>query len=135
MGEEKRQGLINSGELLGVELILDIHNCNIERFGKENLEKFVYNLCNHIGMDAVQIHTWEYLEDSNKRTEDFLHLKGHSVVLFLKTSNITLHSFDNLGKISLNIYSCKDFDEKLAEEFCLDYFQGEVKQSHFMLRY
>lgn len=135
MERTKRQKMIDSGEILGVELILDLYNCNTDKFNKESLEKFMYDLCEHIDMNAVQVHTWEYLEDNEKTIEDFEHLKGYSIVLFLKTSNITLHNFDNLGKVSLNIYSCKDFDEQKAKQFCKAYFSAQIRQAYCILRF
>lgn len=129
------QDKINSGEILGKELILDLRNCDLKDFDKFKVEKFTQDLCDFINMTSVEVHTWEYLEDPNRDLESMHHLKGYSTVLFLMTSNITVHTFDNLGKVSLNIYSCKDYDEKSAEEFCKDYFRGEVVQAVTVLRY
>lgn len=130
------QKKINSGELLGKELILDLCDCNLEGFDKPKVEKFAQDLCDFIDMDSVEVHTWEYVEqDPDKTPEDFAHLKGHSTVLFLKTSNITIHTFDNLNKVSLNIYSCKDFNSEEAERFCCEYFGGKSLQAVTILRY
>lgn len=131
----ERQKKINSGEILGVELILDLHNCDSNKFNNKTLNKFLKDLVKHVDMTATKLFTWEYLEDNTKSDENFFHLKGYSKVQFLVTSNITLHSFDNLKKMSLNIYSCKDFNEESATEFCKNYFNAEVKQSKTLLRY
>ena len=130
------QDKINSGEILGKELILDLHNCNLKDFNKDRVEKFTQDLCDFIDMTSVEIHTWEYtVQDPDKTPEEFEHLKGCSTVLFLKTSNITIHTFDNLNRVSLNIYSCKNYDEKMAEEYCRNYFNAKVKQAVTILRY
>ena len=129
------QGRINSGEILGKELIIDLYNCDTDLFTRSTLESFLKGLVAHIDMTATELHCWEYLEDPDRDPEEFYHLKGLSFVQFLVTSNITLHSFDNLGKLSLNIYSCKDYDEKSAEEFCRDFFSAVVRQAVVVIRY
>ena len=129
------QDRINSGEILGKELILDLYNCDTSLFTRESLETFLKSLVVHIDMTATELSCWEYLEDPDRDPEEFYHLKGYSFVQFLVTSNITLHSFDNIGKLSLNIYSCKDYDEKSAEEFCRDFFNAVVRQAVTVIRY
>jgi S-adenosylmethionine/arginine decarboxylase-like enzyme len=90
-------------------------------------------------MIPVQRHTWEYLEDPSK--EDFKHYEGHSicqfsVCQFILTSDIILHSWINSGRISLNIFSCKDYDEHKAEEFSAGWFDSKkVRQSITIIRY
>ena len=129
------QDRINSGEILGKELILDLYNCDTSKFSKDSLATFLKDLCISIDMTATEQFCWEYLDDPDRDPESMYHLAGYSFVQFLMTSNITLHSFDNLKKLSLNIYSCKDYDEKVAEEYCRNYFNAEVKQAVTVLRF
>lgn len=129
------QRMIDGKQILGKELILDLEDCDFSKFSKESLSQFLKDLCLSINMIATEQFCWEYLEDPNRDAESMEHLAGYSFVQFLMTSNITLHSFDNSRKISLNIYSCKDFSEEDAEEFCKNHFNGKVIQAVTVLRY
>jgi S-adenosylmethionine/arginine decarboxylase-like enzyme len=129
------QNKIDSREIIGKELLLDLDNCDILKFSRNDLSDFLKNLCKHINMTATEQFCWEYLDDPNRDEDSMTHLAGHSFVQFLMTSNITLHSFDNSRKISLNIYSCKDFNEEDATEYCKKHFNGNVLQAVTLLRY
>ena len=120
---------------IGKELVLDIKNCDTNLFIEESLVKFMYELCSHIRMRAIQHHVWEYKNEHNLPKEESIHYEGFSIVLFLLTSNITLHSWNEDKKISLNVFSCSDFTKEEVEKFCLGYFKGEVIQSYFISRY
>ncbi|HBY20091.1 MAG TPA: hypothetical protein DEG71_03625 [Clostridiales bacterium] len=120
---------------MGKELILDIHDCSEETLTKESLDNFFIEMCKEIDMQRTELFYWEYSQDANKSEEEFNHLKGWSAVQFILTSNITAHSFEVDRKMSLNIFSCKDFNESDAEKFCIDYFKGKLKNSTCILRY
>lgn len=119
----------------GPEMILDIHNCDINTMSRESLENFFVELCKVIDMERTELHIWEYLEDENKDPEEFQHLKGLSAVQFIKTSSIVVHTFDNLNKVSINLFSCKNFNPEEAQRFCVDYFKGECIQATNITRY
>ena len=85
-------------------------------------------------MQPVERYVWEYLEDPSR--EDFYHYKGYSICQFILTSDIVVHSWENLSKISLNVFSCKNFDESTAEKFCKKWFNSKlVRQSICITRY
>jgi S-adenosylmethionine/arginine decarboxylase-like enzyme len=110
----------------GKELVLDIHNCNIEHFNRADLEKFFIDLCEVIDMERADLHFWDdlYVPEDQKQTEP--HLVGTSAIQFIKTSNVTIHTLDIMRRVYLNIFSCKDFDADTAKDFCVSYFAGEV---------
>jgi S-adenosylmethionine/arginine decarboxylase-like enzyme len=113
----------------GKELILDIHQCNSSKFNRKDLRKYFKQLCKLIDMRAEKLVFWddEKVPDEFKQTE--LHTKGTSAVQFILTSNITIHTLDELKSIYVNIFSCKDFDSKIAEDFTLNFFSGKIIQS------
>ena len=122
-------------ETVGKELVLDIHQCNSDKFSRESLEEFLITLCDEIKMQRKELFVWEYQSDPDKTDEEMEHLAGFSMVLFLVTSNITLHSWENSRKISLNIFSCKDYPVESTEEFCANWFSGEIRNSQCFFRY
>jgi len=110
----------------GKELILDLHNCNKELMNKETIEVYFKELCNLIDMEAVKAEYWVEDEGMNKAEYDANpHLQGTSAVQFIKTSNITIHTISGLGNVYLNIFSCKDFDARLAEGFSIAFWEGQ----------
>jgi S-adenosylmethionine/arginine decarboxylase-like enzyme len=120
---------------IGKELIIDLYDCDTTTFTKESLDKFFVDLCNFIDMERTELFYWEYFEDSTKTKEELEHLAGISAVQFIKTSNITVHTFDNLKKCSINVFSCKDFDENLTSKFCFRYFKGHLRNFHCIPRF
>ena len=110
----------------GKELILDIHRCDVSKFNRKDIEIYLKKLCELINMDREDLHFWDYEGDpvGYERAPD--HLKGVSCVQFITTSNITIHALDVLRKIFINIFSCRDFDCKIARDFTRDYFDGIV---------
>lgn len=110
-------------ENYGKELILDLHECNPEKFTKPLLRKFFKELCKLIDMKAMQLNFWEY-KDPEEYAKAPPHLKGISAVQFIETSNVTLHALEDMKCVYLNIFSCKDFETVQAMDFCQKYFEG-----------
>ncbi len=105
----------------GKELILDLHYCNPELFNEKDLTKFFIELCELIGMKREPLHFWAY-EDPEEKAKAPPHLKGTSAVQFISTSNITIHTLDDLKDVYLNIFSCKEFDSSKTVIFCIRFF-------------
>jgi len=109
--------------MYGKELILDLKNCDYWKFTKEYLESFFEHLCELIKMERVELHIWE------DHMSDEPHLRGISAVQFIKTSNIVIHTLEIPGTVYLNIFTCKDFDTEVAEEWIANWFNGTVVNS------
>lgn len=120
---------------VGKELILDIHNTELSMMSKDSLDKFFVLLCDRIDMTRTELFYWEYDESEKVDEESYEHLKGWSAVQFIKTSNVTVHTFDGENKVSINLFSCKDFDEEDATSFCLDYFRGSLRNKTVIPRF
>jgi len=109
----------------GKELILDLHDCNPDKFTRHHINKFFKSLCKEIDMTPCKLCWWDF----NGYKEDFdtapPHLKGISAVQFISTSNITIHALHDLKAVYLNIFSCKDFDSLTAMIFCEEFFEGK----------
>ena len=110
----------------GKELILDLHNCSIEKFNREGLKQFFIELCGLIDMKREELYFWDYVGDVKGYKKAPAHLKGTSAIQFISTSNITIHTLDEMKRIYLNIFSCKDFNFIQAAEFGAKFFSGQV---------
>ncbi len=117
----------------GKELILDLHNCNPDLFNEKDITRFFIELCDLIGMKREPLHFWVY-EDPEEKAKAPPHLKGTSAVQFISTSNVTIHTLDDLKAVYLNIFSCKKFECVDAANFCGEYFEGYILNSHIIDR-
>ncbi len=118
----------------GKELILDLSNCNSEKFNRKSIEGYFVKLCELIKMDREKLCWWDYKDCPEEYDKAPTHLKGTTAVQFIKTSNITIHTLDELGEVFLNIFSCKDFDASVAAEFSANWFEGEVANKEVVER-
>lgn len=111
----------------GKELILDIHEVkNTNLFNRENIEKFMVELCDLIDMEREDLHFWDelYTPEKDKFKEE--HLIGTSAIQFITTSNITIHTLDVMRRCYINVFTCKSFSVKNATRFCVEYFDGKL---------
>jgi S-adenosylmethionine decarboxylase len=110
----------------GKEIILDLHNCNSDRFTRKSIRSYFKKICNLIGMERCKLCWWDDLHTSKEDKETEPHLVGTSAVQFIKTSNITIHTLDILKRVYLNIFSCKYFKESIVIHFTEDWFEGKI---------
>lgn len=118
----------------GKELILDISVCDSSKFNRESITKYFRDICNLIGMTREKLYWWDYEGHPEEYEKAPAHLKGISAIQFIKTSNITIHALDVLKKVFINIFSCKDFDEKKAVEFSRRWFCGKKYKFKVIVR-
>lgn len=110
----------------GKELILDMHECNIDKFTRQYIEEYLIELCNKIDMNREDLHWWDYEDDIEGYINAPSHLRGVSCVQFISTSSITIHALDDLKKAFINIFSCKEFDVDIVIEYTSAFFKGYV---------
>ena len=121
--------------MYGKELILDLHECNVSLFNRAAIERYMVEICVIIDMERCELHIWddEGLPKEERQTSP--QTKGTSAVQFILTSNITIHTLDLLGKVFVNIFSCKEFDAKRAMQFTSEYFGGRIEHRQCVTRH
>jgi len=112
----------------GKELILDLHDCDLKSFGRRSLRKYFKELCELIDMQRCDLHFWDDVGVPKKYRQTEAHTKGTSAIQFILTSNITIHTLDELKKVFVNIFSCKEFDDEDAMYFTRRWFRGKIVQ-------
>jgi len=120
--------------MYGKELILDIHGCNDSTFTRISIKEYCKQLCKLIDMERCELYFWDDLETPEEEKQTSPHTKGTSAVQFILTSNITIHTLDLLGKVFINIFSCKDFDCDIAADFTENWFKGTIKNRQMVIR-
>lgn len=113
----------------GKELILDLHNCDVTKFNRKSLRIYFKKICKLIDMQREKLIFWDDLNTPEEEKQKLPHTTGTSAIQFILTSNITIHTLDLMERVYVNIFSCKDFDSKIAEIFTKEYFKGIIKQS------
>lgn len=108
----------------GYELILDLHECDVENFTPEGVERFCVELCELIDMNREDLHIWA--SDPADYDTDPPHLHGTSAVQFITTSSLVIHTLPKLRCAYVNIFSCKPFDASAADLFTSRFFDGRV---------
>jgi len=122
-------------KLYGHELVLDIAGCDPKTFNRKDLRKFFKALCIKIDMKRAKLVFWDDHGVAPKDRQTLPHLKGTTAVQFIMTSNVTIHTLDILESVTLNIFSCKNFNPRDARKFCVDWFGGKVINRKFYPRY
>lgn len=118
----------------GQELILDLKDCDVSKFNRSNLKLFFKELCRLIGMTRARCYFWDYEGDEKAKRDAPAHLAGTTAIQFITTSDIRIHTLDKLGAIYLNIFSCGEFDTKLAKRFTIAFFSGVEQSSQVINR-
>ena len=118
----------------GCELILDLQNCNPSAFNRKSLDSFFTELCELIEMKRCEVHFWDDVGVPPEEQQTEPHTKGTSAVCFILTSTIVVHTLDLLKAVYVNIFSCKNFDPKAAEEFTKKWFGAKEGSARFIDR-
>ncbi len=118
----------------GMELFLDLHDCNTKQFTRERIEQFFIELCNMINMERQELFWWDDHGVPIEEQQTEPHLVGTSAVQFITTSNIVIHTLDILKRVYLNVFSCKQFSAAEVVLFARNYFDGTVVQSQMNQR-
>ncbi len=112
----------------GIELILDLHYCGVEKMTKDCLSEYFIEVCDLISMTrhGEPMFWHDKTDDPN--------LKGVSGVQFIETSNIVVHALELKKAVYINIFSCKLFDTSTAENFSKNFFGAEKVDARVLKR-
>ncbi len=113
---------------------MDLHGCDVSKFNRTSLDEYFEKLCKAIDMKRADLHFWDDVDVPEDEKETLPHTKGTSAVQFIITSNITVHTLDLLKAVYVNIFTCKEFDEKVAEEITKEWFGANGCRVRFIER-
>lgn len=118
----------------GIELVLDMDSCNAVKFNRRDIKSYCKQLCELIEMEAEDIYFWDDFRVPKELRQTNPKTKGTTAIQFILTSNITIHTLDLLGIVFVNIFSCKDYDTKIAEEFTVRFFEAKHSKTTIIER-
>ena len=112
----------------GMLASLDIYGCAPSRIrDPKKIREFIFGLCAHIDMKR-------YGEPMIKRFGEG-ELEGYSALQFIHTSSITVHFDETRNRAFIEIFSCKFFDPKKAEQFCKSFLKAKKSKLKHFFRY
>ena len=101
----------------GQHLILDFAGCPREKLAsKDNLNRWIKELVEAIDMTAYGEPIIEHFATHSHDAA------GFTLMQMIETSNICAHFAENLGQAYIDIFSCKAFDDAIAQKVCAKYF-------------
>jgi len=119
----------------GMEAVIDLKNCNVKKFTRKSIKKWLKILCDEkIDMIRDKLVWWDDFEIPEEDKQSLPHTSGISGVQFILTSSIVFHTLDMTGELYINIFSCKDFDGQVAIDFTKEWFEGEIRKQHVIDR-
>jgi S-adenosylmethionine/arginine decarboxylase-like enzyme len=122
------QKLVNNGGLMtdkyGIELVLDLHGCDVSKFTRKSIRQYFERLCVLIDMKREELHFWDDVGVPEEDKQTSPHTQGTSAVQFILTSSIVIHALDQLGAVYINIFSCKEYNPEVAELFSVEWFSA-----------
>lgn len=117
----------------GQELIVSIHDVNMEMNDVKKLKAFARKLVQSIGMKLGPIHAWPD-QDSQEDQEKFESSRGISICQFLCESSLTIHFIDQEHKCFINLFSCRPFVSASAVKQISATFGGQIVQNRTLVR-
>lgn len=118
----------------GYSYLLDMYNCR--KGAADDMEltyRFLERVVDEIGMTRmappIVIHA-----PTNKGVEVYPEKAGVSGWVPLIESGIQIHSLEPTRFITLDVYSCNKFDQKIIFEFAKKYFGFEQHEEHYIHR-
>lgn len=118
----------------GFELVMDLHGCDVSTFNRRSIDGYFEKVCKGIDMQKCERYWWDDVGVPEEEKQMSPHTKGTSAVQFILTSTIVVHTLDLLKAAYINIFSCKEFDEKVAERITKEWFGANECKSHFIER-
>ncbi len=127
----------------GPHLLMDCHGCDVSTFNREHIKEFMHALCEAIEMDAKDFYFWDDEDVPEEQKQTLPHAKGSSMggvfkkkvgIQFIITSSIVIHTLDLLGRVYIDIFSCKLFNEGKAKAVVYKWFRAGSIGSHLIQR-
>jgi len=113
-----KKNQLNRNKIFGTELLLNLYECDLKVMkSKRKLLEFPVELCKIIKMNICGK---AIIRRTGKE-----HLYGYSLIQFIETSSITIHTCDQIKETYLDIFSCKPYNAKVVIDFTKKFFKTE----------
>jgi S-adenosylmethionine/arginine decarboxylase-like enzyme len=121
---------IDTDDIFGWELILDIYQCNPTKVRSiDEIVAFIKKLCSEVLDIKLHGETWAEWFGQHRPVNT-----GYTVVQLVETSSVIAHFSELKNSVYLEIFSCKPYDPAVVSNFCRDFFEAEKVVEHFLER-
>tara|TARA_R110000824_G_scaffold18702_1_gene73625 strand:+ start:738 stop:1124 length:387 start_codon:yes stop_codon:yes gene_type:complete len=124
--DEYKQIIKSNERFYGKHTIMNCSDCNISILKKDHIVSFIKDLVFKIDMvafgDAIVERFGEGIE------------VGISAVQLIETSAITIHTNDMAKDLYLDVFSCKDYDEKIVNQVVNQWFNPKNYETNVFYR-
>ena len=104
--------------MYGVHLLFDGYKCSRQKLSdEEHIKQFLKQIVEVIEMTRLT-EPFVLMYPSPQSPEDW----GYSGFVIVAESHVSIHTYPDKGFVTIDVYSCKDFDVKKAEEFIVQSF-------------
>ncbi len=111
----------------GYHLMLDASGCDHEKITSyNNIFAFAVQLVKDIDMVAYGDPQIVNFGSGDK--------SGFTLIQLIETSNIACHFVNETDTMYLDVFSCKNFDQKVVEDLVVKYFGAKKARKSFTLR-
>lgn len=106
--------------MFGPHLIAEMHNCSRDKLmDTTKLKETLNTLPDKMGMTKItEPCVWEY---SGMYPDDW----GLSGIVIIAESHLAFHTFPDKGFMTVDIFSCKDFDTSFVMRYLAEIFEPE----------
>jgi S-adenosylmethionine/arginine decarboxylase-like enzyme len=118
----------------GYELIMDLHGCDVSKFNRTSIDGYFEKVCDAIDMKRSDRFWWDDMDVPEEQKQTLAHTKGTSAVQFILTSSIVVHTLELLEAVYVNVFACKEFDEKVAAAITKEWFGAKACKELFIER-
>ncbi len=121
---------MKKSQVFGYELLLDCYGCRPGASGDlEHCYSYLEKMVRFLGMKKQSPPS--IFRTDRKAFPDKAGLSGW---VPLADSSVVIHTMSKKNFISIDVYSCKEFDPRKVAEFTKKYFEPRTIQKQFILR-
>lgn len=131
-------------DAFGLELLMDLSGCDVERFNRKDIKRYFVELCKLIDMKRCKLVFWDdkwtwlwrllFFWDRSIRPATEVHTKGTTAIQFIITSGITIHTLDLIEVLFIDVFSCKAYDPAVVKRFTEEFFGGKIDKATLIER-
>ncbi len=113
--------------MFGEELIIDLTAVPITHMTKAHVTKYLDLICGVLDVEQVDRHWWRSAGEEP-------HLNGYSVIQFIKTSSITIHTVEPKYTVHINIFTCNKIPIEATIRETTRHFRGKLQNKLWISR-
>src|SRR6266480_4285294 len=121
--------------MFGPHLTLDLYECNTKKISdKKLIHSILDELPDLIGMHKISAPNVFNFDGNPIGNLQAFDQGGISAFVLIAESHISIHTFVKQSYVSVDIFSCKMFEAKRAEEYLIKKFEAKGVEKHLIMR-